>query len=103
MVEKRHDLAQKKVIPVQPFYQQRVNPHFKSPLQEYIRQIVYVQNANLTKFEVKEHTQSKRGLDYWKGKFSHRELNDITTDFENLSYEGVISQKQLLKYLKLEQ
>lgn len=54
-----------KTVPVQPFYQSRVNQNFKSPLQNFVKQIVYVQNSNLSRAEVKEYIESKRDFTYW--------------------------------------
>lgn len=89
-------------IPVQPFLQERMDKNFRSPLHMFTQQIVFIQNDTLTKNEVKEFIETKRDMNYWKKRFSEEELEDIMGDFEEISYDGIISQSQILKYLRLQ-
>jgi outer membrane protein assembly factor BamA len=94
--------ASKKKIPVQPFYQERVNQHFKSPLEEYIMQIAFVQNEKLTRQEIIEMTQTKKDMAYWKGRLEQEQLTTLQKDFKAISYDGIISLNKILEYLGFE-
>ena len=102
-VSKENTKNTRSKIPVQPLYQTKVNMNFQSPLEKFIIQITYIQNENLTKEEVKEYVETKRDMEYWRSRFSQKEIAVLKKDFKSMSYDGVTSQSQILKYLGLEQ
>lgn len=90
-------------VPVHPFYQERINSNFRSPLETYIKQIPIIKNNKLNLTEVKQMVEMKKDANFWKSRFNIQEIESLQRDFEKFSSEGIISQQSILRYLNLEE
>ena len=81
--------------------QEKTNSNFKTPLEIFLRQIEVVRNPELTIKEVAQFIETKRDVTFWEDRFSAEEIKVIKKDFEQISYDNIISQNQILNYLGL--
>lgn len=86
-----------------PFYQERVDSAFKSPLESLVKLIPKFNNAKMERDELVACIKSKRDWEYWVSKFSLEETATLKTQFDSMAKDGLISQNALFDFMGIKE
>jgi len=86
-----------------PFYQERVDSAFRSPLESLVSLIPKFNNAKMKRDELVACIKSKRDWEYWISKFDPSEITTLRTQFDSLAKDGLISQNSLFDFMGIKE
>ena len=77
---------------VSPFYQERIDGSFKSPLESMVTLIPRFNNPSLKRDELVSFIKTKRESEYWVAKFDESEVKALRKQFHEISRDRIVSQ-----------
>lgn len=84
---------------VSPFYQEKIDGSFKSPLESQVVLIPKFNDAKMKRDELVACVKSRREWEYWIAKFDDEERANLKEQFDSIAKQNVISQNALYEFM----
>lgn len=88
---------------VNPFYQERIDSSFKSPLEDLIKLIPQFNNPKMKRDQLVSFIKTKRDREYWESKLTPEELAELKNQYKSISTHNIVSQNKLFKFMGIKE